>query len=212
MKIVKKTLAELRPVEQNVRRHSPKQISEYMRSLNMFGQLRPLIVDEFGTIWIGNGMYEAMRNLGWETAECEVKTGLSDAEKKKMMMADNRIYELGMTDTDVFDEILRSLEGDVDIPGWDADLLETLNASAAQVDAMVDGYGAYSPEDMGRYGQREAAAPPEMPLQRPSGVTQSAGNIETCPENETAETGSHVQETRIVICPHCGAAIQIGGA
>ncbi len=212
MKIVKKPLSELRPVERNVRRHSPKQITEYMRSLRMFGQLRPLVVDEEGVIWIGNGMFEAMRALGWEEAECDVKAGLTEAQKNKMMMADNRIYELGMTDTDAFDQIVRSLEGDVDIPGWDADLLETLNASVAQVDAMVGGYGAYPPVDMGRYGQREPATQPETPLQRSDFAPEQNAQGETYPENEAAETGLQAQETRSVICPHCGAVIPIGGA
>ena len=157
MKIVKKKLSELHPLEKNVRRHSPKQISEYVRSLNMFEQLRPLVIDEDGTIWIGNGMFEAMKSMGWEYAECEIRRGLTEKQKKKMMMADNRIYELGMTDTDVFDEIIRSLDGDVDVPGWDADLLETLNASVQQVNDMVDNYGSYQPEEIARYNERRAA-------------------------------------------------------
>lgn len=63
MKTVTKKLSQLRPLEKNVRKHNDKQISEYVRSLKMFGQLRPMVVDETGTILVGNGMYEAMKRI-----------------------------------------------------------------------------------------------------------------------------------------------------
>lgn len=213
MKIVKKKLSDLHPLEKNVRRHSPKQISEYMRSLTMFEQLRPLVIDEEGTIWIGNGMYEALKAMGREYAECEVRTGLTENQKKKMMMADNRIYELGMTDTDVFDELIRSLDGDVDVPGWDADLLETLNASVQEVNAMVDSYGSYQPEDIARYNERrpvpQGTASGE--LQQPSAPLRVLPPPDTFPGVEAAGEAQQAPTARFVICPKCGERIEIGG-
>lgn len=211
MKIVKKKLSELHPLEKNVRRHSPKQISEYVRSLNMFEQLRPLVIDEDGTIWIGNGMFEAMKSMGWEYAECEIRRGLTEKQKKKMMMADNRIYELGMTDTDVFDEIIRSLDGDVDVPGWDADLLETLNASVQQVNDMVDNYGSYQPDEIARYNERRPADPGSSELQQPAAPLQPVSPGNTCPEEQTAGDAPQTATARYIICPKCGERIEIGG-
>lgn len=207
MKIEKKKLASLHPLQKNIRRHSPKQITEYVRSLNMFGQLRPLVVDEDGVIWIGNGMYEAMKNAGWEEADCLVRKDLTEAEKKKMMLADNRVYELGMTDTDVFDEIIKSLGGDVDVPGWDADLLETLNASVREVNAMVDSYGSYQPEDMSRYQQEPQSSGPQRPAVTPEPSPLSSA----APEGETPQNASQAVSARYVICPKCGERIEIGG-
>ena len=129
MRIVQKKLTDLHKTDKNVRRHSQKQISEYIRSIRMFGQTKPIVVDEDGRILIGNGLFEALQSMGEEKADCYVMTSMSEKEKNKLMLADNRVYELGMTDIDVFDEIIRSPEGDVDVPGWDADLLETLNSS-----------------------------------------------------------------------------------
>lgn len=60
MKVVQKKLSELRKTEKNIRRHSPKQISEYVRSVKMFGQIRPLVIDEDGVILAGNGLYDAL--------------------------------------------------------------------------------------------------------------------------------------------------------
>ena len=92
MNVVKVKLSDLRPLEKNVRRHNEKQIKEYARSLEKFKQIRPMVVDENHVILVGNGMYEAMKRLGWESADCEIVTGLSENDKKKLMLADNRVY------------------------------------------------------------------------------------------------------------------------
>lgn len=213
MKLVQKKLSDLHRIEKNIRRHSPKQISEYVRSIRMFGQVKPLVVDENGTILIGNGLYEALVSMGEEKADCYVMPGMSEKEKKKLMLADNRVYELGMTDTDAFDEIIRSLEGDVDVPGWDADLLETLNASVQEVNAMVDNYGSYQPEDMTRYSDRRNDERSALSggLQQASVPFHPSQPVNTCPELQTAGEASETETARFVICPKCGERIEIGG-
>lgn len=42
------------------------------------------------------------------------------------MLADNRIFNLGVDDLQAFEEIILELDHDFDIPGYDADLLETV--------------------------------------------------------------------------------------
>lgn len=213
MKIIQKRLSELHKTEKNVRRHSAKQICEYARSVRMFGQTKPLVVDEDGRILIGNGLYEALQSIGAEKADCYVMTGLSENEKNKLMLADNRVYELGMTDTDVFDEIIRSLDGDVDVPGWDADLLETLNASVREVNAMVDHYGSYQPEDIARYNSRQHASQSAVSgaLQPSSAPLAPVQHTEPLPVIQTAGTASQTTAARYIICPKCGERIEIGG-
>ncbi|MBR6029187.1 MAG: ParB N-terminal domain-containing protein [Clostridia bacterium] len=207
MKVVQKKLSDLRKLEKNIRRHSPKQISEYVRSVRMFGQIRPLVIDEDGVILAGNGLYDALVSMGEEKADCYVVPGLTETQKKKLMLADNRVYELGMTDTEAFDEIIRSLGGDTDVPGWDADLLETLNASVREVNAMVDSYGSYQPEDMGRY-HRE---PQNGALQQGSDGADGSPLSAAAPEGETQQNASQAVSARYVICPKCGERIEIGG-
>ncbi len=208
MKVTVKKLADLKPMEKNIRRHSQKQITEYVRSIKMFGQVKPLVVDENGVILIGNGLYEALLSMGAEKADCYVMTGMSEVEKKKLMLADNRVYELGMTDTDVFDEIIRSLDGDLDVPGWDEELLETLNATIHEVNDMVDSYGSYDPDDVQRINDRQDAVPGS--LRGPETGLQSGGQVNTASETQAAETPSEGQ-TRQIVCPNCGEVIQIGG-
>lgn len=86
MKITVKKLSELHKPAHNIRRHSEKQLTEYIRSIEMFGQVKPLVVAEDGEIIAGNGLYEALLRMGRETCDCYVMVGLTDVQKKKLMM------------------------------------------------------------------------------------------------------------------------------
>ena len=44
MKVTKKPLAQLHPPERNVRLHTEKQLKEFRRSVEMFGQIRPIVI------------------------------------------------------------------------------------------------------------------------------------------------------------------------
>ena len=220
MKISVIPISRLVRPERNVRHHPQKQIEELKRSLAMFGQTRPLIVDEGNVVLAGNGTLTAMEALGWTEAECYVYAGLTEARKKKLMLADNRVYDLGLTDMDAFDAILKELDGDIDIPGWDEDLLRTLTASLADVDAMIGSYGSYAPEAVETIQHREAPAGwvsfaddgPPGPVQAPPvpPYGEQAGNAgEGAQAVATGENGP--QAGAFILCPHCGARIPLGG-
>ena len=68
MKITVKKLSDLHKPARNIRRHSDKQITEYVRSIEMFGQIKPLVVDENGEIIAGNGLFEALTRMGAKPA------------------------------------------------------------------------------------------------------------------------------------------------
>ena len=53
------------------------------------------------------------------------------------MLSDNKIYELGANNQVEFDNILKELAGDVDVPGFDEELLKTLMASAQEIDELI---------------------------------------------------------------------------
>lgn len=199
MEITVKKLSELRPAAKNVRRHTDKQIAEYIRSLEMFGQIKPIIADEHGEIIAGNGLYQALVQMGKETCDCYILSGLSENQKKKLMLADNRVYELGITDMDAFDEIIRELGSDIDVPGWDEDLLSMMNAAAEDVDDIVNGYGSYEEADVSRLAERKAPdnVPTSAPVETPVATPQVA------PQPE----GSQGQVQRVIVCPKCGEQI-----
>ena len=119
MKISTIRIADLKRPERNVRIHPEKQIRELVRSVQMFGQTRPMVVDESFTVLVGNGLMTALERMGAETADCYVIPNLTEAEKLKLMLADNQIQRLGIDDADAFDQIIAELGADVDVPGYD---------------------------------------------------------------------------------------------
>ena len=160
MNITQLALDQLKRPARNVRVHTDGQIAEFKRSVEMFGQIRPIVVDEQHTILAGNGLYDTLLALGRDSADCYVVTGLSDNEKKKLMLADNRIFSLGMDDIAAIDDIINDLKDDLDIPGFDDDLLQSLIANGSmallQINAQETGEGYAGEQDHNQSG-REAA-------------------------------------------------------
>jgi len=210
MKVVKKKLSDLKPAEKNLRLHTDKQIVEFKRSVEMFGQIRPLVIDEQGTILAGNGLYETLTQLGWSEASCHIVTGLSETQKKKLMLADNRIFDLGVDDMAAFDEFILDLKDDLDIPGFDEEMLRSFVMESQDVDALLSDYGTIPPERVEeikntgtRYEEREAAAAENsiehQPGQVPDDVRAAIGYGETY----QAENGNR----GFILCPKCGDRI-----
>lgn len=195
MKVVKLKLSELKRPERNTRMHTDKQIAEFKRSVEMFGQIRPIVVDENYTMLAGNGLYDTLLAMGRTEADCYIVSGLSDKEKKKLMLADNRIFDLGVDDMDAFDAILAELGDDLDVPGYDDDLLRTLVADTDDVDEMMAGYGLIT-ED-----QREAIR--STPVRTPAPEQPQSVSPETAP----AAAPEHTEERRCVVCPNCGETV-----
>lgn len=204
MKIVKKKLTDLHPAERNVRIHSEKQTKEFVRSLESFGQIRPIVIDEDNTILAGNGLYAALMAKGESSADCYVVSGLSENEKKKLMLADNKIYSLGVDDMDVFEEFLKELGDDLEIPGYDEDLLKTITADLEDVDEMLSGYGTVTENTKQqiastaeKYEAQEsvhAQAAEEIKPANPAGESPPEGHGEPLPK-------------RFIQCPKCGEKI-----
>lgn len=217
MEITTVRLTDLKKAEKNIRKHTPKQIAEYVRSLKMFGQVRPIVADEDHVIIAGNGMYDALLEMGAETAECYIVTGMTENQKKKLMLADNKIYELGYNDIEAFDSIIAELAGDVDIPGWDEDLLNMLNSTAQQATAELESYGTFSEEDVSTIQSRKESSTPVKAdtagegASTPRAETAPAPSSEEAAEEAPAEKPAEEEEDgrKFVICPHCGKKVYI---
>lgn len=202
MKIVMKKLADLKTPDYNVRRHSDKQIKEFIRSLDKFEQTRPFVIDENNIVLVGNGMLEAMIQKGEEMGACIVKTGLSEADKKKLMLSDNRIFDLGVNDIAAFDAIIAELDGDFDIPGYDDSFLDSLTADAEEISAVLSEYGTVD-EDAAEV-IRTAENTPVRPVQTAQSEPSPESPVATC---EEAPESGETPAGRFVICPNCGERI-----
>ena len=130
--------------------------------------------------------------------------GLSENEKKKLMLADNKIYSLGVDDMDVFEEFLRELGDDLEIPGYDEELLKTITADMEDVDEMLSGYGTVTEETKQqiastaqKYDAQEAVHAQEAEEVKPADpapVSPDEGHGEPLPK-------------RFIQCPKCGEKI-----
>lgn len=208
--IVKRKLSDLKHPEINARMHPDKQIKELKRSIQKNGQTRLLVIDENNVIWIGNGLYQAMVELGMKDAHCLLKSGMSENDKKKMMMSDNRIFDLGVDDMSAFDQLLKELGDDLDVPGYDEDLLRTLTADLEDVDAIASSYGLIDDDKKEElkaakeaYEKKESELTAKGQETAPGGVTGEAQG----PEPAEEETGAAGVSRRFLICPKCGERI-----
>lgn len=216
MKITTAKIKDLKHPDKNVRIHSEQQIRELKRSLEKFGQTRALVVDENNTILIGNGLYEAMRELGYDKASVYIKTDLSENDKKKLMIADNKTYALGIDNLDTLNEFLEELQGDLDIPGYDEEILKQMVADADEITEKISEYGTLDDEEIQkiketnerreqREAQEEKRASMNLANEQPVIDTEPApaavGQFATETNMEKTET------QRFVICPKCGEKI-----
>ena len=201
MNIRKIPLSNLQRPEQNVRMHTEKQLKEFERSVSMFGQLRPIVTDEAGVILAGNGLFETLLRLGWEEADVLQMEGLTENQKKKLMLADNKIFGLGVDDLETFDAFLVDLKDDLDIPGFDEGLLKSMVAQAAEVSEKLQEYGTLDEEEI----EEIKAARERKDLYMTGGLTDEgeADDSEEAPAQE--EPKEPVRQ--YVVCPHCGEKI-----
>jgi len=208
MEIVKKKLSELKLNEENIRMHPDTQIREYMRSLKKNGQLKPFVIDEDGVIWIGNGLYQAMVKAGYEDGYCIIKTNMTRNEKIKMMMADNRIFDLGTDDLSVFDEFIAELDGDFDIPGYSDELLNSLIMDSNQVSDMLSEYGTIDKKDVDSIRSASVPTMPTTNSEEPVSNSSFTPNTACTADNNDSGTGREVTPDRkYVVCPKCGEKI-----
>lgn len=153
MEIKKIAVSELKYDASNARKHNGTNIAAIEKSLQEFGQQRPLVISKDNTVIAGNGTLEAARNLGWEKIEVTVFP-FDDQRARAFAIADNRTAELAEWDGA---QLLKDLQelwkddlldvsgfGDVDLQNlatiWDSPIsIEDLEApeDGADEDGLV---------------------------------------------------------------------------
>ena len=155
MKVTRMKLAEMKKPDKNVRMHTEKQLQEYERSVRMFGQIRPIVVDEGGTILAGIGLYDTMLRMGEKEADVYQLKSLTPTQKKKLMIADNKIFNLGVENLEVLNEFFEELKDDLDIPGFDEDILRQMVSDAEEVTEKICEYGTLDDDEIKQMKQLE---------------------------------------------------------
>jgi ParB-like chromosome segregation protein Spo0J len=106
----------LAPYDQNARTHSPEQIEQIAASIREFGWTNPILVDEEGTIIAGHGRLAAAQALGMAEVPVIVLDDLSDAQRRALVLADNKLaLNAGWDDAILAAEVKRLLDDEFDV-------------------------------------------------------------------------------------------------
>ena len=121
--------ADLIPYLNNSRTHTEEQINQVAASIKEFGFTNPVLIDDDNGIIAGHGRVMAAQKLNINDVPCIVLSGLTKAQKKAYVIADNQLalnsgWDLDMLKLEV--ESLKELEFDIDLLGFDDDFLDDL--------------------------------------------------------------------------------------
>jgi ParB-like chromosome segregation protein Spo0J len=116
------------PYALNARTHSDSQIKQIAASIRLFGFTNPVLIDEDNNLIAGHGRLAAASVLKMETVPAIVVTGLDEAKRRALIIADNRHGETSGWDYDLLTEELASLRDSIDIEamGYSTDDLAKL--------------------------------------------------------------------------------------
>ena len=149
MDLITKKLDEIKPYMHNPRKNDDA-VDAVAESIRQCGYVAPIIVDEDGVILAGHTRYKALRKLGHTEAEVIVKEGLTEEQKKKYRLLDNKTNELASWDFELLAQELEGLDfGDLDLD-WGIDMEEA-------PEVAEDNY---------------EVAPPEEPKSKPGDIYQ----------------------------------------
>lgn len=82
---------DLIPYINNSRTHSDEQVSQVAASIKEFGFTNPVLIDEQHGVIAGHGRIMAAKKLGLAEIPCVQLVGLTEAQKKAYVIADNQI-------------------------------------------------------------------------------------------------------------------------
>jgi ParB-like chromosome segregation protein Spo0J len=134
LQILYRSIEELTPDPRNPRDHSRKQIKQLTRSIETFGFTVPALIDREGNVIAGHGRILACRELGWSEIPTIVIDDLSEAKRRALMIADNRLAENAAWDERLLAEQLKDLSlAELDFS------LEVIGFEIGEIDLKIDG-------------------------------------------------------------------------
>lgn len=91
MEIKYKKISDLMPYANNARTHSEEQVAQICASIREFGFTNPLLIDENGEIIAGHGRLAAAKKINMDEVPTIELKGLSEAQKRAYVIADNKL-------------------------------------------------------------------------------------------------------------------------
>ncbi len=160
----------------NARTHSAEQVDQIVASIKEFGFTNPVLVDETLTLIAGNGRVMAATKMGLPVVPAVMLEGLSAAQKRALVLADNKL----------------ALNA-----GWDDDILAAELSGIAAMGFNMDLTG-FTGLEIGKISGLGTAEVAEDDLPEPPVVPVSVlGDIWQCGPHRVAcgsSTDAHVVE------------------
>lgn len=134
-----RSIAELIPFARNSRTHSDEQVAQIAASIREFGWTNPILIDGANGIIAGHGRLAAARKLGLDAVPVIVLDHLTDAQKRALVIADNKLALNAGWD---FELLASEIEGlgedgfDLSLLGFNED--ELANLLAEKTEGLVD--------------------------------------------------------------------------
>lgn len=133
IEVVYRPPSEIRPTPGNPRTHSHRQIQQIKRSIGGSGFVFPITIDGEGFVISGHGRLAAAKELGLPLVPTVMLTHLSSAQKKKLMLADNKIALNAGWDPELLAAAIRELFiEDVEFEA------EDIGFETAEIDGLLD--------------------------------------------------------------------------
>lgn len=156
-------IADLTPDPRNVRWHDERNIEAIMKSLEKFGQRKPIVVQDTGELKViraGNGTAEAASRLGW-TKIAAVIVEEDDTTATAYAIADNRTAELAEWDFPELVGVVHELQ--MEMP--DLGELAAIGFSPLELDDLLT--GSFAPSEtfdkpLEEYGKKPEPTTPAV--------------------------------------------------
>lgn len=102
-------IKDIHPYERNARKND-QAVDAVAKSIEQCSYVAPIVVDENHVILAGHTRWKALKKLGRTECECIVKDGLTEEQKKKYRLLDNKTNELADWDFDLLADELEGLD------------------------------------------------------------------------------------------------------
>lgn len=131
LKVVYRQVNDLIPYARNARTHSDEQVTRIASSIKEFGFTNPILIDGDNGILCGHGRLAAAKKLGLREVPTIELSGMTDAQKRAYILADNKLaLDAGWDESFLKLELkeLEAIGADLDLTGFDDEELTALLA------------------------------------------------------------------------------------
>lgn len=149
------SISTLQPAVRNARTHSKAQLRQLAQSIERYGWTNPILVDDDNRILAGHGRLEAAKALGHQEVPCLRLSGMSEAERRAYVIADNQLalkagWDKGLLALELQELTILDIELDMTITGFELPEIDLIIKEAADADpkgAEPQDEGAEAPVD-----------------------------------------------------------------